>query len=220
LGRFLESIHKKMKSNPKAKQEQQVPPKTTEIKVSKPKKFKNKTQTQKKPKIVEIQKEKQDLIELDEIIEEIIVEKTKKTKIDKSQTTFSKEEIEEFLKENKATVSGSKNYTPMLTFASAKFTKDINENLSTFEYPTPIQSLSWPIIFDNHNIVSIAKTGSGKSLAFIIPAIMHVRKLKVTSTGGPIVSQTSFNFFRFWFCHQQENWLNKFTQSANNFQGD
>jgi ATP-dependent RNA helicase DBP3 len=172
-----------MKSNPKAKQEPQITPKTNEIKVSKPKKFKNKTQPQKKPKIVEIQKN-EELIEVGEIIEKV----SSNLKTDKSQTSFSKEEIEEFLKENKATVSGNKNYSPMLTFASAKFTKDIIENLSTFEYPTPIQSLSWPIIFDKQNVVSIAKTGSGKSLAFIIPAIMHVRKVKSTTTGGPIVS--------------------------------
>lgn len=33
-----------------------------------------------------------------------------------------------------------------------------------FEEPTPIQSQGWPIALSGHNMVGIARTGSGKTL--------------------------------------------------------
>lgn len=33
-----------------------------------------------------------------------------------------------------------------------------------FDAPTPIQSQSWPILLENRDVISIAKTGSGKYL--------------------------------------------------------
>ncbi|VDM13610.1 unnamed protein product, partial [Wuchereria bancrofti] len=44
---------------------------------------------------------------------------------------------------------------------------------ANFQKPTVIQSISWPIALSGRDMVSIAKTGSGKTFAFILPAIVH-----------------------------------------------
>jgi ATP-dependent RNA helicase DBP3 len=181
-----------MKTDPKEKKIPEIQ-NTTESKISKPKKLKNKPNTE---KISNIQNERKKEMkeEEEELKKKEIIENIQTNNIDKSQTTFSKKEIENFMKENNSSISGEKIYSPLLTFASGNFSKFINSHLSTYEYPTPIQSLSWPIILDKQNLIAISKTGSGKSFAFIIPAIIHVIKVKPTVTRGPIVSKKKFIF--------------------------
>ena len=50
---------------------------------------------------------------------------------------------------------------PILSFKSIKkqLTKDINENLKKFKSPTPIQSVSWPLLLEGKDLVGVAKTG-------------------------------------------------------------
>ncbi|XP_069941122.1 probable ATP-dependent RNA helicase DDX43 [Cherax quadricarinatus] len=43
-----------------------------------------------------------------------------------------------------------------------------------FKFPTPIQSQSWPILMQGHDMIGIAQTGTGKTLAFILPALLHI----------------------------------------------
>jgi ATP-dependent RNA helicase DDX5/DBP2 len=40
--------------------------------------------------------------------------------------------------------------------------------------PTPIQSQGWAIAMSGNNMVGVAKTGSGKTMAFILPALEHI----------------------------------------------
>jgi superfamily II DNA/RNA helicase len=112
--------------------------------------------------------------------------KLKQMVIDQTKKIFTEEEISNFLQTNEITVTPSNvKFLPMLTFASTDFSKEMLKLLSVFEFPTPIQSQSWPIISKKHNLVSIAKTGSGKSLSFILPAITYVRTQKLSKS--PIV---------------------------------
>ncbi|KAG8382464.1 hypothetical protein BUALT_Bualt05G0080000 [Buddleja alternifolia] len=62
-----------------------------------------------------------------------------------------------------------------------------NVNDSKFK-PSPIQSQSWPFLLDGHDFIGIAATGSGKTVAFGVPAIMHVlgkRKSKISKKVNP-----------------------------------
>lgn len=43
-----------------------------------------------------------------------------------------------------------------------------------FVNPTPIQCQAWPIIMSGHDLIAIAQTGTGKTLAYILPAIIHL----------------------------------------------
>lgn len=60
-------------------------------------------------------------------------------------------------------------------------------HLAGFSSPTPIQAQTWPIALQNRDIVAIAKTGSGKTLGYLIPAFIHLRRLRNNPLNGPTV---------------------------------
>jgi len=53
---------------------------------------------------------------------------------------------------------------------------------SGYEKPTPIQSIGIPIGLKGMNIVGISRTGSGKTLSFLIPAIDHIMAKRQTES--------------------------------------
>ena len=57
-----------------------------------------------------------------------------------------------------------------------------------FQAPTPIQSQGWPMAMSGRDIVGIARTGSGKTLGFLLPSIVHINAQPLLRDGdGPIV---------------------------------
>lgn len=42
-----------------------------------------------------------------------------------------------------------------------------------FEKPSPIQSQAWPVLMKGEDLIGIAQTGTGKTLAFLLPAMIH-----------------------------------------------
>lgn len=59
--------------------------------------------------------------------------------------------------------------------------------LAGFSAPTPIQAQSWPIALHGRDIVAIAKTGSGKTLGYLIPGFIHLKRLRNNPQLGPSV---------------------------------
>jgi ATP-dependent RNA helicase DDX46/PRP5 len=56
-----------------------------------------------------------------------------------------------------------------------------------FEKPTPIQAQAIPAIMSGRDLIGIAKTGSGKTCAFLIPMIRHAMDQRACHPGeGPI----------------------------------
>ncbi|KAM4694313.1 putative ATP-dependent RNA helicase DDX43 [Discoglossus pictus] len=43
-----------------------------------------------------------------------------------------------------------------------------------FQRPTPIQSQAWPIILQGLDLIGIAQTGTGKTLAYLLPGFIHL----------------------------------------------
>ncbi|VVC99741.1 probable ATP-dependent RNA helicase DDX43 [Leptidea sinapis] len=43
-----------------------------------------------------------------------------------------------------------------------------------FKQPSPIQSQAWPILLRGEDMIGIAQTGTGKTLAFLLPALIHI----------------------------------------------
>lgn len=60
-----------------------------------------------------------------------------------------------------------------------------------FEKPSPIQSQMWPILLSGQDCIGIAQTGTGKTLAFLLPALIHTdgqpHPRGVKARGGPNV---------------------------------
>jgi hypothetical protein len=44
-----------------------------------------------------------------------------------------------------------------------------------FVTPTPVQSIGWPLVFQNKDVIGVAETGSGKTLTFMLPLAEHVK---------------------------------------------
>ncbi|XP_060814264.1 probable ATP-dependent RNA helicase DDX43 [Bombus pascuorum] len=43
-----------------------------------------------------------------------------------------------------------------------------------FAQPSPIQCQAWPILLSGRDLIGIAQTGTGKTLAFLLPALIHI----------------------------------------------
>ena len=43
-----------------------------------------------------------------------------------------------------------------------------------FTEPTPIQSQGWPMALLGRDLVGLAETGSGKTLSYLLPAVVHI----------------------------------------------
>ncbi|XP_051503737.1 probable ATP-dependent RNA helicase DDX43 [Myxocyprinus asiaticus] len=48
-----------------------------------------------------------------------------------------------------------------------------------FQKPTPIQSQAWPIILKGIDLIGIAQTGTGKTLAYLLPGFIHMEEQPV-----------------------------------------
>lgn len=79
---------------------------------------------------------------------------------------------------------------PCETFEEASFPDYVLDCVSRQGYtsPTPIQSQAWPVALSGRDVIGIAETGSGKTCAYILPAIVHINAQPYLNPGdGPIV---------------------------------
>jgi ATP-dependent RNA helicase DDX42 len=86
-------------------------------------------------------------------------------------------------------VSGPSPPNPVTSFAHFGFDDSLMKAIRKHEYtqPTPIQTQAIPVALSGRDAIGIAKTGSGKTAAFIWPMLVHIMDQKELSTGdGPI----------------------------------
>ena len=83
-----------------------------------------------------------------------------------------------FRKSHQITVKGCdvSQYHPLMNFQDTPFLENIKSVFLKEKYtsPTAIQAQTWPIILGNKDVISIARTGSGKTIGFVLPAIHRV----------------------------------------------
>ena len=67
---------------------------------------------------------------------------------------------------------------PIRTFENAPFDDVVLKRIKRagFKVPSPIQAQSWPITLSGRDIVSVARTGSGKTMGFLLPAFVHGKR--------------------------------------------
>ncbi|GAA5960220.1 hypothetical protein JCM3765_002507 [Sporobolomyces pararoseus] len=98
----------------------------------------------------------------------------------------SAEECAAFLKENNITHTpeeAAAEYPPVLSFASLPLNAGVRKGLSGYTKPTPIQSAAFPVMLGGRDVIGIAETGSGKTVAFGVPAIEHILTLPQSKKG-------------------------------------
>uniref|UniRef100_A0A671YI69 ATP-dependent RNA helicase DDX42 n=1 Tax=Sparus aurata TaxID=8175 RepID=A0A671YI69_SPAAU len=86
-------------------------------------------------------------------------------------------------------VSGAAPPKPCTSFAHFSFDEQLMHQIRKSEYtqPTPIQCQGVPIALSGRDMIGIAKTGSGKTAAFIWPMLVHIMDQKELEEGeGPI----------------------------------
>ncbi|VDM41431.1 unnamed protein product [Toxocara canis] len=86
-------------------------------------------------------------------------------------------------------VAGFNPPKPVLSFAHFGFDESLMNVIrkSEYEHPTAIQAQSVPAALSGRDVLGIAKTGSGKTVAYLWPAIVHIMDQPQLKEGdGPI----------------------------------
>lgn len=100
------------------------------------------------------------------------------------------QEVDEYRKAHQIAVQGRDVPKPVTTFDEAGFPSYVMNEVKAqgFEKPTAIQAQGWPMALSGRDVVGIAETGSGKTLTYCLPAIVHINAQPLLAPGdGPIV---------------------------------
>ncbi|XP_043280913.1 ATP-dependent RNA helicase p62-like isoform X1 [Venturia canescens] len=98
-------------------------------------------------------------------------------------------EVDTFRETKQITLKGEKLPNPIQFFEEGNFPDYVMQGIRKqgFSEPTAIQAQGWPIAMSGRNMVGIAQTGSGKTLGYILPAIVHINSQQPLNRGdGPI----------------------------------
>ncbi|OPB41101.1 ATP-dependent RNA helicase DBP2 [Trichoderma guizhouense] len=111
-------------------------------------------------------------------------------KEDPDVSSRSPAEVDEFRRKHQMTIAGREVPKPVETFDEAGFPRYVMDEVKAqgFPAPTAIQSQGWPMALSGRDVVGIAETGSGKTLTYCLPAIVHINAQPLLAPGdGPIV---------------------------------
>ncbi|KAJ8665914.1 hypothetical protein QAD02_007576, partial [Eretmocerus hayati] len=103
--------------------------------------------------------------------------------------SLSENRVEDLRKTLGIKVTGASPPRPVASFGHLPFDEHLMKAIRKHEYsqPTPIQAQAIPSALSGRDIIGIAKTGSGKTAAFIWPMLIHIRDQKDLRTNdGPI----------------------------------
>ena len=102
----------------------------------------------------------------------------------------SAREIEEYRKTHAMSIYGPNVPKPITGFLEAGFPDYILTEIKKagFAKPSPIQCQAWPMALSGRDLVAVSATGSGKTIAFALPAMIHINAQPLLAPGdGPIV---------------------------------
>ena len=104
-------------------------------------------------------------------------------------TSLSEAEIDEYRRKREMTVEGHDVPRPVQAFTEAGFPSYVLEEVQKagFAEPTAIQAQGWPMALKGRDLIGLAETGSGKTLTFLLPAIVHINaQPKLQYGDGPV----------------------------------
>ncbi|WWD06943.1 ATP-dependent RNA helicase DBP2-A [Kwoniella europaea PYCC6329] len=99
-------------------------------------------------------------------------------------------EITQFRAEKTMKIQGQNVPRPITTFEEAGFPDYILSEIRAmgFTAPSAIQCQAWPMALSGRDLVAVAETGSGKTISFALPAMVHINAQPLLAPGdGPIV---------------------------------
>nr|XP_019960942.1 PREDICTED: probable ATP-dependent RNA helicase DDX17 isoform X2 [Paralichthys olivaceus] len=102
---------------------------------------------------------------------------------------MSQYDLEEYRRKKEITIRGSGCPKPVTNFHQAHFPQYVMDVLmqQNFKEPTAIQAQGFPLALSGRDMVGIAQTGSGKTLSYLLPAIVHINHQPYLERGdGPI----------------------------------
>ncbi|XP_020107971.1 DEAD-box ATP-dependent RNA helicase 24 isoform X2 [Ananas comosus] len=102
---------------------------------------------------------------------------------------MSEQDVADYRKSLAIRVSGFDVSKPIKLFEDCGFSTALMNAISKqgYEKPTPIQCQALPIVLSGRDIIGIAKTGSGKTAAFVLPMIVHIMdQPEIEKEEGPI----------------------------------
>ncbi|KAH8719700.1 ATP-dependent RNA helicase DBP2 [Beauveria bassiana] len=111
-------------------------------------------------------------------------------KVNSDVENRSDAEVQAFRTKHQMTIAGNNVPKPVETFDEAGFPRYVMDEVKAqgFPAPTAIQSQGWPMALSGRDVVGIAETGSGKTLTYCLPAIVHINAQPLLAPGdGPIV---------------------------------
>jgi ATP-dependent RNA helicase DDX5/DBP2 len=104
-------------------------------------------------------------------------------------TGMTTDEVNRWRQRHEITVQGENVPKPVRTFEEASVPEFMLQEIlkAGFTEPTAIQSQGWPMALSGRDMVGIAQTGSGKTLSFLLPAVVHIVAQPELKRGdGPI----------------------------------
>ena len=113
----------------------------------------------------------------------------------KSLSDLPQSEIDTFLSTNEILVTDPKNANvtlrPITEFKHLPESTLLDKKpFGKYKAPTPIQAASWPFTLSGRDVVGVAETGSGKTMAFALPCVEAVSAMNKRGTKAVIVSPT------------------------------
>ncbi|KAJ6786213.1 hypothetical protein PWT90_10156 [Aphanocladium album] len=111
-------------------------------------------------------------------------------KVNSDVDNRSDADVAAFRAKHQMTIAGNDVPKPVETFDEAGFPRYVMDEVKAqgFPAPTAIQSQGWPMALSGRDVVGIAETGSGKTLTYCLPAIVHINAQPLLAPGdGPIV---------------------------------
>eukprot|EP00668_Euglena_longa_P032435 GGOE01041765.1.p1 GENE.GGOE01041765.1~~GGOE01041765.1.p1 ORF type:complete len:632 (-),score=197.60 GGOE01041765.1:68-1912(-) len=84
------------------------------------------------------------------------------------------EAVKAFRQERNIQVSGSEVPNPIAMLSDIRFGVLLPFLRQQYSLPTPIQAQMWPVALRGRDCIGLSETGSGKTVAFTLPALLHL----------------------------------------------
>lgn len=102
---------------------------------------------------------------------------------DPGLTALPQKDIDRFLADNFISITdplpSSSVLRPLTAFSYLPITDPAQRApFKNFKAPTPIQAAAWPFLFAGRDVIGVAETGSGKTMAFAVPCVRGILSLQ------------------------------------------